>query len=115
MSHAYCAIAADCSKNKEKDKNKKLVSFAGSARVDDELVVKGKQNVLWLVDSGASVHIKNDKSGFFNVKRVKTDVIVGDGWTSVSPMKGDLRLMTDKGYNLILKNVLYIPGFNKRK
>lgn len=28
-------------------------------------------------------------------------------------MKGDLRLITDKGYDLTLKNVLYIPGFDK--
>jgi Arginine methyltransferase-interacting protein, contains RING Zn-finger len=105
--------AADCSKNKDKEKDKKKsISFAGSAHVANELGVDGKEDI-WLVDSGARVHITNDKSGLYNIKRTKTDVIVGDGWTSISPMKGDLRLITDKGYDLILRNVLFIPGFDK--
>jgi Arginine methyltransferase-interacting protein, contains RING Zn-finger len=105
--------AADCSKSKDKEKvKKKPVSFAGSVHAIHHSVAQRKEDV-WLVDSGASVHITKDKNGYYNIKRIKTDVIVGDGWTSISPMKGDLRLITDKGYDLTLRNVLYIPSFNK--
>lgn len=105
--------AADCPKSKDKEKDKKKsVSFAVSVHSIHHSVAQEKEDV-WLVDSGASVYITKDKDGSYNIRRVKTDVIVGDGWTSISPMKGDLRLITDKGYDLTLRNVLYFPGFDK--
>ena len=73
--------AANCPKLREKNKTQKSVSFTGSAHIiDKEPELEEKQDV-WLIDSGASVHITNDKSGLYNIKKIKTDVVVGDGAT----------------------------------
>lgn len=65
----------------------------------------------WVIDSGSSDHITNDKTLFlkFN-KNAKTEITVANGNKLKSYGSGDIKIQTDKNCEQItLKNALYIP------
>ena len=67
----------------------------------------------WLLDSGASVHITNDKSLMHNLKPTNNEVTIGDGSSVEARWVGDVYLRINSGHVFKLHNVLYIPGFSK--
>ena len=67
----------------------------------------------WLLDSGATVHITNDKSKMYNLSTTKNHVTIGDGSKVVGRLQGSLLLCTPENQKLIIHNVLYLPGFNR--
>ena len=67
----------------------------------------------WLVDSGATVHITNDKSHMFNKKTTENHVTIGDGSKIVGRLQGSLLLHTTSNHKVKLNHVLYLPGFNR--
>ena len=67
----------------------------------------------WLLDSGASVHITNDKSLMANLKSTDNEVVIGDGSSVQAQWIGDVYLRINSGHVFKLHDVLYIPGFSK--
>ncbi|KAL9152172.1 hypothetical protein ABFS82_11G102700 [Erythranthe guttata] len=62
----------------------------------------------WIMDSGASRHICNDKSAFFNLKYVdNASVILPDATMFHVPCIGDVQLNS----TITLTNVFYVPQF----
>ena len=60
----------------------------------------------WLLDSGATVHITNDKDGMTYLRTSDHHVTIGDGSKVVGKLHGCLVLSTEDGHHLQLKNVL---------
>ena len=67
----------------------------------------------WLLDSGATIHITNNKSQMFNIKTVENHVTIGDGSKIIGRIQGSILLQTSNQIKFKLYNVLYIPGFNR--
>ena len=47
---------------------------------------------MWIGDSGATVHITNDDTGMFNIKKCDFDVTVGNQETTKCAKMGDINL-----------------------
>ena len=45
---------------------------------------------MWIRDSGATVHITNDDTGMFNVKKCNFDITVGNQETTKCAKMGDI-------------------------
>ena len=68
----------------------------------------------WLIDSGASVHVTNNKELLFNVRTATESVTVGNGQEAKATLKGNVILKNELGSGTIkLKDVLYIKDFYK--
>ena len=70
---------------------------------------------MWIGDSGATVHITNDDTGMFNIKKCNFDITVGNQETTKCAKMGDinLKLKNSTGTNVMvtLSNVRYVPSF----
>jgi hypothetical protein len=70
----------------------------------------------WLVDTGASVHVTNDKHLLlYNVRSGEDKrIVVGTGTTKTAKLIGDVKLSeVHTGAIFILRDVLYVEGFTK--
>ena len=52
--------------------------------------LQGKEK--WIGDSGATVHITNDDTGMFNIKKCDFDIMVGNQETTKCTKMGDINL-----------------------
>ena len=87
------------------------------ARQTDEKCFKASSSLdsnSWLLDSGSSVHITNCSKNLTKVRSCNVNVTIGDGWTVNAKKKGTVLVSTEEGCELTLKNVLFIPGFDKK-
>ena len=70
--------------------------------------------VLWLADSGASTHMGPSDEGMFNVRKVRSEVKLGNGEVLISDKIGDRRVckMTDRGMeqSIVIKDYKHVPG-----
>ena len=70
---------------------------------------------MWIGDSGATVHITNDNTGMFNIKKCNFDITVGNQETTKCAKMGDinLKLKNSTGTNVMvtLSNIRYVPSF----
>ena len=46
----------------------------------------------WIGNSGATVHITNDNTGMFNIRKCDFDITVGNQETTKCTMMGDINL-----------------------
>jgi len=98
--------AADCNENK--------TNFAGMVvEVPQEARAVRSTTEEWMIDSGASVHVTNDKCALTNKKRASKQIKLGDGWITNISCTGDLLLHTNTNKILKLTGVCYIPGFDR--
>ena len=56
----------------------------------------------WLLDSGATIHITNNKSQMFNVETVENHITIGDGSKIVGRIQGSILLLTPNQIKLKL-------------
>ena len=70
---------------------------------------------MWIGDSGATVHITNDDTGMFNIKKCDFDITVGNQETTKCTKMGDINLKlknsTGTTVTVTLSNVRYVPTF----
>jgi Reverse transcriptase (RNA-dependent DNA polymerase)/Zinc knuckle len=69
--------------------------------------------VHWLMDSGATCHVTNNKNFLVKAVHVKRKVTIGDGKEVKATMVGNVHLTDEKGNEIKLTNVYYIEGFVK--
>ena len=68
----------------------------------------------WLLDSGSTIHLTNNKSNLRNITNASTNVTVGTGTSVRAFIKGDLILkQLESDDVMVLKEVLYVPTFNQ--
>ena len=70
----------------------------------------------WIIDSGATCHMCNDKTDFTDFVEQDTDVILGDGHHLKAEGSGTITLEVDKSdrkqETCTLKDVLYVPDLS---
>ena len=70
---------------------------------------------MWIGDSGATVHITNDDTGMFNIKKCNFNITVGNQETTKCAKMGDINLKlknsTGTTVPVTLSNVRYVPTF----
>ena len=77
-------------------------------------ILSNKDSERWLLDSGSTVHLTNNKFLLKNITATNTNVTVGTGTTVQAYTKGDVKLIQGNSGNvIILKDVLYVPSFNQ--
>ena len=82
--------------------------------VDENVNVVGMNVEKWLLDSGSTVHLTNNKTYLRNLTRANTNVTVGTGTSVHAYVKGELMLEQLITRDVItLKDVLYVPSFNQ--
>ena len=67
----------------------------------------------WLLDSGATVHITNNRDLLIDPQPCNNTVTVGDGTESTARLEGSVKLELQDGNKVLLREVWYIPDFNK--
>lgn len=80
---------------------------------EDEFVGTVEVQRSWLGDSGASVHITDDKRDLKNESKCNTMVKVGGGGNYNAITKGEVKLEINK-QSVKLKDILYIPKFGQK-
>jgi hypothetical protein len=65
----------------------------------------------WLLDSGATVHVTNNKRLLVNARKTKQFVKVGNGADSEATYIGEVDMIVEDNKRLRLMDVLFIPGF----
>lgn len=68
------------------------------------------KGTVWIVDSGATVHVSGDKRLFRNMRSTTSSVQVANGDTINIGSMGDISINLPGGSTLTLTNVLYVPG-----
>ena len=71
------------------------------------------ENEQWLMDSGASVHVTNNKKHMSNILPTDKTVKVGSGEELSAKEVGTVTLKNEKGAVLKLKQVYWVPSFVK--
>lgn len=66
--------------------------------------------VVWIIDSGATIHVSGDRNLFKNLRHSHAKVETADG--SILPIKcmGDCMIQLPGGSDLTLTQVLFVPG-----
>lgn len=64
---------------------------------------------IWILDSGASQHMCNNKTQFSNFTTFSTTITIANNTTMNATGRGDVELMTQNGTPFKLLNVLYVP------
>ena len=68
---------------------------------------------MFLADSGASGHMFMSDQGMINVKKIATNVMIGNGKKILCEKMGDVRsdyTQNGKKQKILLKDVIYVPG-----
>lgn len=63
----------------------------------------------WLVDSGATSHMTSCKELFDSISQIKKTICLADDRLVCTAGIGDISVITEDGFNLVLKDVLYVP------
>jgi hypothetical protein len=80
------------------------------------LVLTGTlEDDMWIIDSGASMHMTGDQARLSNLNEKKTSYKVDLGDKSTYPVEGigQASVQLKTGNNVHLSNVLYVPGLEK--
>ena len=70
---------------------------------------KCKQGNAWIIDSGATQHMCNDRSKFINFKSSTTSITIANNTKMKVVGRGDVRVKTKTGSTFTLLDVLYVP------
>lgn len=63
----------------------------------------------WIIDSGATQHMCNDKSQFINLETYTTSITTANNTKMLATGRGNVRINPKNGYSFTLQNVLYVP------
>lgn len=63
----------------------------------------------WILDSGATQHMSNDKSHFTKLEPCSTTITTANNTKMTASGRGDVQLATPNGTSFTLLNVLYVP------
>ena len=74
---------------------------------------KPAKNSSWILDSGATQHMCNDRSQFINFQPMSTSITIADSKKMKAIGKGNINVRTNKGKFITLKNVLYVPKLSQ--
>ena len=80
--------------------------------INESLYVQYSKSTWW-IDSGATVHVANSLQGFRSTRttqRSERHVKVTNGVQAEVEAVGDLSLELADGFELILRDVLYVPS-----
>jgi hypothetical protein len=67
----------------------------------------------WWMDSGATVHICDDRSMFYSFQGYKSArVLMGNGVPAAVRGTGQVYLKLTSGKTLVLKDMLYVPSMS---
>ena len=70
----------------------------------------------WWLDSGATNHVAFTIQGFINRRKPNPDeskLIVGDNNKADVEFMGDVILILESGFNLMLRNTFFVPSFRR--
>ena len=67
-----------------------------------------RQNT-WIIDSGASQHMCNDRTQFTRFEQFSMKITVANNTNMNAIGKGDVKITSKDGYTFTLQNVLYVP------
>jgi len=104
------ALAANIDEHPKKSKGDKYLFYfsaiTGFTAVDDDM---------WLVDSGASIHMIGDHVNLNTMmERILSQrVYLGDNHRYATKAIGKTSIELESGNNVHLNNVLYMPGLRK--
>ena len=88
--------------------------LSATATYKQELIATTVDNNTWILDSGATSHMKNNLLGMTNLVPQLTAITIGDGTKIEAKYRGDYRCtamqMDGNNTNLILKDVLVVPN-----
>ena len=101
---------------KQRDEKDKKQATPEVAEVVLMAVPKSESHITpntFIADSGATTHMRNSKSGMFNLKKWEVDVTVGNNETIKSVAKGQFKGTVTQAdgskINITLSDVLYVP------
>lgn len=63
----------------------------------------------WVIDSGATQHMCNDKSHFVQIHNFTSTITTANNTTMNAAGKGDVKITTTMGNEITLQNVLFVP------
>jgi hypothetical protein len=63
----------------------------------------------WILDSGATQHMCNNKSLFTNIEPYNTTITIANNTSMSATGRGEVKLITQNGTSFSLINVLYVP------
>jgi len=94
-----------------------LVNYQAQALLSPNgpMPVKGLQDYLFLLDTGATCHISPECSDFKELKPIPPHPVKGLGGASIYAIGlGTIELVVSSGKHLILHNVLFVPASSVR-
>ena len=112
---AHKAKAADQKCKKDESDSPEGELFPGAFTASERHASKAKQEMLWLIDSGASSHMTKNQDilSQFMAMKAPENVVLGDGRTVKSQGSGIvyMKMMFDKASarKAVLYNVPYVP------
>jgi len=119
----YCRKAKDnegetnnTEKEEKEESEEKNNDFVGCTTTEEyvcSVTTTTTDQHLYLLDSGANVHITPYETDLQNITATKHTITVGGNKRLTAVAKGDLHLQTREGRTIVLKNVLLVPGFGK--
>lgn len=83
------------------DQSSKSVAFLSQAHI--------KNIDTWIIDSGASQHMCNDKSQFIRLEDFTSKITIANNTTMCATGRGDVPIQTKAGTTFTLTNVLFVP------
>ena len=94
-------------KDSKESKEQSYFAYALSATTRNNN--NSENRFLWIVDSGATSHMCNNKELFASIQQLEEIVLIPGNQQITAVGKGDVRIRTNSG-NILLKNALYIPA-----
>ena len=101
-------FARDCPKKDNSNPGTNLGMFVGMAIMQQCFEISGNDET-FLIDSGATCHISKSDEGMTDIVQKKEMVLVGDKRRVYSERQGTLKLKTEDGKTIVLKNTLILP------
>jgi hypothetical protein len=89
--------------------NKHLTNQYSSQNIAFLSQANNKQCNTWILDSGATQHMCNNKDIFDNLNPYHTTITTANNTKMTATGRGDVKLSTMNGTSLTLLNVLYVP------
>ncbi|KAK1860046.1 hypothetical protein I4F81_002638 [Pyropia yezoensis] len=84
--------------------------YAGQADASSQSGSRTYSSHIWIIDSGASLHMTNNSSQLVNISTDGLRVTLANGETAAAMGKGSLRVSPQTGIPVTLEEVLYVPS-----
>lgn len=84
--------------------------MAGQADASSQSGSRTYSSHIWIIDSGASLHMTNNSSQLVNISTDGLRVTLANGETAAAMGKGSLRVSPQTGIPVTLEEVLYVPS-----